>query len=309
MSEPPWLRFYGGAPKTLQYPATTLYEAVAKTAARLPDTIAWEFEGAASTYRRLIEEVDRAAGALAALGLKPGDRMLISMPTSPPGVIAFYAANRLGATPALIHPLATAPEITHYLDASGARIALVLDAFYSTMAAATPKAPLTSVIIACIPDYLPPLKRLGFWLTRGRKIGKIPEDPRVRWWADLMGSEPASDARAISTGAEDPAAILFSGGTTGQPKGIVLSNRNFIAESMQVAAWGGIHEGDAMLAILPLFHGFGLGVCVNAVLMAISTTPRPQPWPCVLMRMGACGSTPATSAAWTRTASSISPAA
>ena len=77
---------------------------------------------------------------------------------------------------------------------------------------------------------------------------------------------------AISTGAEDPAAILFSGGTTGQPKGIVLSNGNFIAESLQVVAWGGIHKGDAMLAILPLFHGFGLGVCVNAVLMAGGTS-------------------------------------
>ena len=275
MTDPsPWLRFYGEVPKSIEYPAGTLYEAIAKTAARVPNAVAWDFQGTTSTYRTFMDEVDRAARAFAALGLKARDRILISMPTSPPGVIAFYAANRLGAVPALIHPLSTAPEITHYLDASGARIAVVLDAFYGTMAAATPKIPLETVILARIPDYLSPLKKLGFWLTRGRKIAKIPEDPRVRWWAGLMKADgsPTSPTPATATTAEDPAAILFSGGTTGQPKGIVLSNRNFIAESLQVVAWGGIHKGDAMLAILPLFHGFGLGVCVNAVLMAGGTS-------------------------------------
>ena len=270
----PWLRSYGGVKETLEYPATTLYEAIAKTAERVPDDIAWEFQGGTSTYRAFMGEVDRAARAFSALGLKARDRILISMPTSPPGVIAFYAANRLGATPALIHPLSTAPEITHYLDSTGARIAVLLDAFFGTIAAATPKTPLTTLIVARIPDYLSPLKKLGFWLTKGRKIARVPADPRVRFWADLMKGDggPASPLPAISGTAEDSAAILFSGGTTGQPKGIVLSNRNFIAESLQVVAWGGIHKGDAMLAILPLFHGFGLGVCVNAVLMAGGTS-------------------------------------
>ena len=124
-------------------------------------------------------------------------------------------------------------------------------------------------MVARIPDYLPPLKKLGFWLTKGRKIAKVPPDPRVRWWSELMAADAdPRPAPPAGTGTDDPAAILFSGGTTGQPKGIVLSNRNFIAESMQVVAWGGMREGDSILAILPIFHGFGLGVCVNAVFMA-----------------------------------------
>ena len=267
---PPWLRFYGEVPRSLDYPAITLYQAVAATALRFPDDIAWDFLGSHSTYRRLLEEIDRAAAAFSSLGLKAGDRILISMPTSPAGVIAFYAANRLGALPAMIHPLSTAPEITHYLDATGARTAVVLDAFYGTLAAATPKTPLEAIVVARIPDYLTPLRRAFFRLTRGRKIPPVPRDPRVRFWAELMkpqarAFEPLGEAKG---GPDDPAAILFSGGTTGLPKGIVLSNRNFVAESLQVAAWGGVHRGDAMLAILPLFHGFGLGVCVNAVLMA-----------------------------------------
>ena len=267
----PWLRYYGSVPKTLRYPEATLYDVVAESARRRPDAIAWEFFGTTSTYRRLLAEVDRCAGALAALGLGRGERLLISMPTSPQGVIAFYAANKLGALPAMIHPLSTAPEIAHYLDASGARIALALDAFYGTLAAAAPKRPLEKILLARIPDYLLPVKRLGFWATSGRKIPAVPADRRVHWWAHEMAGSQARAAGAAA-GPDDPAAILFSGGTTGSPKGVVLSNRNFIAEGMQAAAWGGLGEGDSILAILPIFHGFGLGVCVNAAFMAGGTS-------------------------------------
>jgi long-chain acyl-CoA synthetase len=263
----PWLRYYGPVPHSLSYPEVTLYEAIAATAQRRPDAIAWDFLGTTSTYRQLLADIDRCANALAALGLRRGERILISMPTSPQGVIAFYAANKLGAVPAMIHPLSTAPEIAHYLDASGARIALALDAFYGTLAAAAPRRPLETILLARIPDYLSPAKRFGFWLTKGRKIAPVPADPRVHWWSGFMArSYPQVSASSTST--HDPAAILFSGGTTGKPKGIVLSNRNFIAEGMQAAAWGGLSEDDSILAILPIFHGFGLGVCVNAALMA-----------------------------------------
>jgi long-chain acyl-CoA synthetase len=262
----PWLRYYGAVPHRLEYPELTLYEAIAATAARLPEAIAWEFLGTRCTYREFLASVDRAAAALATQGLRAGDRFLVSMPTVPQAVIAFYAANRLGALPALIHPLSTAPEITHFLDATGARVALVLDAFFGTLAQATPRAPLERIVVARIPEYLPTLKRLGFWATKGRRIAALPPDPRIRRWSRILAQ--ASPAAAAPVGrTTDPAAILFSGGTTGLPKGIVLSNRNFIAEGKQAAAWCGLSEKDAILAILPIFHGFGLGVCVNAAFM------------------------------------------
>jgi long-chain acyl-CoA synthetase len=266
-AELPWLRFYGRVPATLSYPGVTLYEAVAATARRVSDGVAWDFLGTVSRYRQLIADIDRCADAFAALGVRRGDRFLISMPTSPQGVIAFYAVNKLGAVAVMIHPLSPAPEIAQYLDASKARFALVLDAFYGTLAEAKPRRPLEKIVVARISDYLSVPKKLGFWLTKGRKIAPVPADPRVHWWADLMAREYAH-ANVGGASTNDPAAILFSGGTTGSPKGIVLSNRNFIAEGMQAAAWGGLEEGDSILAILPLFHGFGLGVCVNAALMA-----------------------------------------
>jgi long-chain acyl-CoA synthetase len=263
----PWLRFYGAVPYSLSYPAITLYAAIAASARNAPDAVAWDFFGTTATYRDLLASIDKCADALAALGLKQADRLLISMPTAPAGVIAFYAANKLGVLPALIHPLSTAPEIEHYLNASGARVALTLDAFYGVFAQLKPRQPLERIVIARIGDYLLPLKRFGFWLTKGRKIAAVPNDPRVRGWAELMNADYPAVA-AAKAGTDDPAAILFSGGTTGVPKGIVLSNRNFIAEGMQAAAWGGMTGGDSILAILPIFHGFGLGVCINAMLMA-----------------------------------------
>ena len=263
----PWLRFYGKVPHSLTYPQLTLYEALCATATRVPEAIAWDFFDTTSTYRQFVNDIATCADALAAVGLKAGDRLLISMPTSPQGVIAFYAANKLGVLPALIHPLSTAPEIEHYLNISKARVVLTLDAFYATFAAVKPKLPLVTLILARIPDTLSPLRRFGFWLTKGRHILRVPADDRVRWWAELMSARhPVAVRTAGST--DDAAAILFSGGTTGTPKGILLSNRNFIAEGMAVASWGGIGAGDSILAIMPIFHGFGLGVCVNAAFMA-----------------------------------------
>jgi acyl-CoA synthetase (AMP-forming)/AMP-acid ligase II/thiamine pyrophosphate-dependent acetolactate synthase large subunit-like protein len=263
----PWLRWYGAVPANLTYPDVTLYEAVAATARRLPDAVAWDFMGTTATYGQFLRSIDLCGNGLAGLGVKAGDRILIAMPTSPQGVIAFYAANKLGAVAAFVHPLSSVPELEHYLDATGARIVLTLDALYDRFASARTRAPIETLILARIADYLSPLKALGFWLAKGHAIPKVPADPRMLWWKALLcGPYPASSRSPMT--AEDQAAILFSGGTTGAPKGIVLSNRSLIAEGMQVGAWGGIGETDSILATLPIFHGFGLGVCINTVLMA-----------------------------------------
>jgi long-chain acyl-CoA synthetase len=268
---PPWLRHYGTVPAHLVYPRRTLYEMLAAAAARDPDAIAWDYFDQRSTYRQLLADIDRCAAALAALGLERDDRFLIALPTTPQAVIAFYAANKLGAVPALIHPLSTPPEITHYLDATGARLVLALDAFHPAVAAARPARPLHRIVLARIGDHLSPLQRAVFWLRKGRRIAKVPPHAGVVGWRELMDA-PHPDVAAAQRDTDDPAAILFSGGTTALPKGIVLTNRNFIAQGMQATAWGGIRAGDSILAILPVFHGFGLGVCVNAALMAGATS-------------------------------------
>jgi long-chain acyl-CoA synthetase len=262
----PWLKFYGDVPEHIDYPRVTMYEALMLTVSRSPDALAYDFFGYTATYRQFGVEVDRCADALAALGLKQGDRITISMPTCPQGIICFYAANKLGAVASMIHPLSPAKEIEFYLNTAKSRFALTINAFYGKFKAVQNKTELQTLILCRIPDYLPLIKKIGFNLTKGRKIPPVPEDNLVVWWSDLM-KRSYPPAPKADMGTDEMAVILFSGGTTGVPKGIMLSNFNFISEGMQVSAWGKIGGGDAMLAILPIFHGFGLGVCINAIFM------------------------------------------
>jgi long-chain acyl-CoA synthetase len=262
----PWLRFYGDVPRSLCYPDATLYEALRRTIERRPRGVAFEFLGNATTYEALGAEIDRCAAALAALGVRAGDRVTIALPNCPQGVVAFYAVSKLGAVASMVHPLSPTRELELYLDLSRSRVVITLDACYRAFADARPERDLEHIVLGRIPDYLGRVQRLGFWATRGRKIAPVPDDPRVRWWRELLRQD-LPDVPAANSGADDLAAILYSGGTTGTPKGIMLSHRNFIAEGMQVVAWGSIRDTDSMLAIMPIFHGFGLGVCVNAVLI------------------------------------------
>jgi long-chain acyl-CoA synthetase len=262
----PWLAFYGDVPATLDYPRIGLYEALVESARSRPDAIAVDFFDSTLSYSELVEAVDRCAAALAAHGLAAGGRITISMPTCPQGVIAFYAAAKLGAVASMIHPLSTAHEIAEYLTMSDSHVALTLDAFYEQFASVRARTPLETLVLARISDYMPAPKRLGYWLKHGRKV-HVPTDAPVEWWSALMTrGHPPAEPGPVET--DEPAAILYSGGTTGTPKGIVLSHRNFIAEGMQVAAWVGLGEQDTVLGVLPIFHGFGLAALINAALMS-----------------------------------------
>ena len=262
----PWLKYYGDVPHTLDYPRCSMYEAIKISAKKFPRAIAYDFMGYTSTYTQFVKEIEHVAAALADMGLKKGDRITISMPTTPQGIICFYAANRLGAVASMIHPLSTEDEIEFYITVSKSRFALTIDAFYGKFKNMVGKTCLEKILLTKIPDYLPPLKAIGFNLTKGRKIPKVPADPNVTWWSDIMKAKhPAPPAAEMCP--HDMAVILYSGGTTGKPKGIMLTNYNFISEGMMCAAWGKMDDTDAILAILPIFHGFGLGVCVNAAFM------------------------------------------
>lgn len=262
----PWLAYYGDVPESIDYPRVSMYEAVMQTVQKYSGKIAYDFMGYTSTYKQFAEDIDRFADSLADVGFKEGDRITISMPTSPQGIICFYAVNKLGGVASMIHPLSTSSEIEFYLNVSKSRFALTIDAFYGKFKEVIDNTGVERLILTQISDYLPFLKSIGFYLTKGRLIPKVPPDPKVTWWKNLMTGDkkriPKADVKS-----DDLAVILYSGGTTGKPKGIMLSNYNFISEGLQCANWVGLDEGASVLAILPIFHGFGLGVCINAAFM------------------------------------------
>jgi len=244
----------------------TTYEAVKRSADRYPDYTAYDFMGTKSTYRRLLSDIDRCASAFAALGLKKGDRVTVALPNTPHAVISFYALNKLGAIASMIHPLSAPKEIEFYLSLSKSVWAITLDAFYGKFKEILSSTGVSRILLCRVSDYLNPLKRIGFQLTAGRKIAHVPDDPTVVWWKHLL-NEPCPRVGESDLDPDELAVILYSGGTTGRSKGVMLSSMNFNCLGMQAIVQGPIAPGDSMVTVLPVFHGFGLGICVHSVLL------------------------------------------
>ena len=266
----PWEGHMDGVPMHLDYPDCSMVDLVERSAERTPDIIAYDFFGVKATYAKFMERVRLCAASLRAMGIEPGDRVTICMPNTPQAVAMFYAINYMGAIANMVHPLSGQEEIAFYLNESESVAALTLNQFYPKFNAIWDKIHIKKLIITSISDALSGPIKLGYWATQGRKIAKVPEDDDlVLLWKDfLKGGAQYTDKVKASVSARDTAAILYSGGTTGTTKGILLSNLNFNALGLQTGAAGNcLTDGHKMLSIMPIFHGFGLGVCIHTMLI------------------------------------------
>ena len=269
----PWVRFYGKVPAHLDYPEGSMMDAVTAVAEQYPDQAAYTFQGVKTTYRELVEQAHRVARAFAAAGVRKDDRVTVCLPNCPQAVLCFYGLNLIGAVATMIHPLSSVGEIAFYLRDSESKVAVTLDQFYGKFQDVMKEQPLDKLIIATIGDALTPVLRAGYWLTQGRKL-QVPEivAPAEKWRTFLKNGDAYEQPYLVKRKAEEPAAILFSGGTTGVTKGILLSNLNFNALGLQTIAMATTFEpGQRMLAAMPMFHGFGLGVCIHTMLVAGGT--------------------------------------
>ena len=264
----PWREQLGEVPFTLDYFDGSMFEAVEKIAEKYPNNVAFDFMGRSTTYKTLVKEVESCAKALRTIGVREGDKVTIAMPNCPQAIQTFYAVNLIGGICNMIHPLSAENEIEFYLNESESVTAITLDQFYNKFENIRQNTKVVNIVIASIKDELSKPVKAGYMLTEGRKIKKIPDDaPVIRWNEFLrMGKHCFYNYKVKRTGS-DPAVILYSGGTTGTTKGILLSNRNFNALGQQVIAANPMFRvGDKMLAAMPLFHGFGLGVCIHTML-------------------------------------------
>ncbi|MBO4359540.1 MAG: AMP-binding protein [Eubacteriaceae bacterium] len=264
----PWKDFMGDVPMHLDYFEGSMYDMVKSIADRYPSYTAFDFMGKSTSYAELIEQTERCARALKTIGVRENDRVTIAMPNCPQAIYMFYAVNLVGGVANMIHPLSAEKEIEFYLNESESVTAITLDQFYDKFERIRGNTKVVNIIIASVKDALSKPLRAGYMLTEGRKIQKIPADAPVIRWKDFMKLSKCCFYRyKVERRSEDPAVILYSGGTTGTTKGIILTNRNFNALSQQVTATNPMFRpGDRMLAAMPLFHGFGLGVCIHTML-------------------------------------------
>ncbi|MBQ1344072.1 MAG: AMP-binding protein [Firmicutes bacterium] len=264
----PWLKSYGDVPFHLEYPDRTMFRQLQWTAEQHPEIVAYEFMGRRTTYRQMIEDIRATARAFRAAGIGDGDRVTVCLPNCPQAVLSFYALNMIGALANMVHPLSAEGEIKFYLELSRSKACVTLDQFYPKLMQVRQQTDLPLLIVARVKDALPPLKKLGFSLTMGRKLPKVETSKDTLLWNDFIagGAAFAGDPEVVHD-CHDPAVILYSGGTTGKTKGILLSHLNFNALAYQTIQMDKSYAlGDKVLAVMPMFHGFGLGISIHTFL-------------------------------------------
>ena len=266
----PWRAFYGDTPVSLNYPNLTMYQLLYRNAKQYPGNTAYVFMGKETTYAAFMNRIEAAAKGLVHMGIARGDKVTICMPNSPQALDCFYALNRIGAIPSMIHPLSAPKEIAFYLEISDSKAILTLDQFYGKVAQVAGDC---KILIAKIKDELPfPLNVLYPITKSARAVPKLPKEGYTLW-TDMITAGKNAVLPEDTGKANDCGAILYSGGTTGTSKGIMLSNLNFNALGMQtIAASGfGTVQGLKMLSVMPVFHGFGLGIGIHTALIGGAT--------------------------------------
>ena len=264
----PWKDHLGDIPFSIEYFQGAMWEGIENQAKEHGGFVAFDFMGRPTTYREFYKNVETCAKSLRTIGVRPGDKVTIAMPNCPQAIYMFYAVNLVGGIGNMIHPLSAEKEIEFYLNESESVTAITLDEFYNKFENIRENTKVVNIIIASVKDALSKPLRAGYMLTEGRKIRKIPKDaPVIRWKEFMRLADHCFYNYKVKRSGEDPAVILYSGGTTGTTKGIVLTNKNFNALGQQIIAANPIFEpGDRMLSAMPLFHGFGLGVCIHSML-------------------------------------------
>jgi len=260
----PWTANYQpGVPAEIELPTESLVEMLERSVREAGDRPAMEFFGRRTSYTELGEQVDRAAEGLRRLGVRSGDRVALILPNCPQHVVAFYAVLRLGAVVVEHNPLYTARELRHQFEDHQARIVIAWDKVAASLAALPADIEIDHIVSVDLLEAFPAVKRLALRLpvTRLREARAALSGPApgtIHWKRLLRDGriDPAHPRPEVG----DLAAIQYTSGTTGRPKGAMLSHFNLYANALQGEAWmhGAEYRKEVFYAILPMFHAFGM---------------------------------------------------
>ncbi len=272
--ERPWLQHYEkGVPTEITIPDDPLHHYLEESARRWPEQPALIYGDRRMSYRFVVEEARRWASIVRDLGVRKGDRFLILLPNVPQAVIGLYGALMAGAVVVLANPLSDRQELARQLADSGAQTVLTLSRFYpDVVRPLQQEGQIRNVILTNVKTYLPWLRRLIFRFARERQEGhRLPayEAEKVLWWERLM-RRAAGGFPPMPVTSDDLAALLYTGGTTNAPKGVMLSHRNLVANAIQTRVWfPDLHEGrEICLGVLPFSHSYGLTACLNLAILS-----------------------------------------
>lgn len=252
-------------PDNIKYFEGGLYDAIYETSCKWPHNVAIQYYGLEITYKELIKRINKVAQALKAIGVEKGDRVTICMPNTPEEVYSFYAVNEVGAVANMIHPLSSEKEIEDYLNQSHSKFMLCIDISYPKVETIIKNTEVEQLVVVSATRSMDFMFRGFYYLTKGRK-NHIKTSQRVITWGRFLSRANRfvgnPHARVNS---DDPAVILYSGGTTGKPKGVLLTNLNFNAQALgaKYLVPELLKTKNSMLTFLPNFHAFGLGVCMH----------------------------------------------
>ena len=272
MMERPWFRFYDkDVPKNIDYPRIPIYRLLDDTAARFPNRPLTSFFGKKMTYATIKRLSDNFAASVRSLGIRPGDRVALLLPNFPGYLIAYYGLMKAGAVVVPLNPLYTAHELEFHFTDSGAETVVTIPMFAPKVSSLVGKTPLKRMIYSFIADFLP------FPLNIVQKFKEKPDlkkalsgngDLEAVDLKEMAGKAAPADFQPFEPDVDDLALMIYSGGTTGVAKGIMLSHFNVVANAHQIAAWGHLNENERILAVLPLFHGYGMNVTMNAPVLS-----------------------------------------